>query len=385
MNCNTTHYRANSSSVPGDPTASAVHAVAIADGSRTATNARVFASRLRAIRRITFTTELSATFRVGAYDIAVSVDVLAEGDELVFRYVRSRSDFYSLLAQAIAELAEATPNARPSLADAVFRLLLAETDTEIETYLARRGVVWHPNARRERDTSADEDDDEDTKRAQLAEALAAELLKRGREKGKRGGSGAGKPPDSKPGDKSKSRPPLKLPPLSKVALSDAPDIDWHPNPRRSGGGGGGGGGWTPRSPQEQAEDLVLATRAEELIYRDECERVRALGLDASRVEWTSRTNPSADHDIKSINERGGDLWIEVKATRGRDGHFDWPRSEFELALGAREDYVLCRVYEAHTRKPSLRRIQDPVSKLASNEIRLDVSNVGAEVAPLGRD
>jgi hypothetical protein len=98
--------------------------------------------------------------------------------------------------------------------------------------------------------------------------------------------------------------------------------------------------------------------------------------------WTSKSNPGADHDILSVAEDGGDLWLEVKSTTGRHGRFDWSRAEFELALRARERYVLCRVYEAHMVRPTVRRDRDPVGKMLAGVMRLDISSLAAEVAPL---
>jgi len=119
-----------------------------------------------------------------------------------------------------------------------------------------------------------------------------------------------------------------------------------------------------------------------LVYAAELKRVRALGYPETCVVWTSRLNPTADHDIRSIADDGDDLWLEVKSTTGRHGRFDWPRAEFELALRARERYVLCRVYEADTATPTVRREWDPVAKLLAGEMRLDISSLAAEVAPL---
>lgn len=111
----------------------------------------------------------------------------------------------------------------------------------------------------------------------------------------------------------------------------------------------------------------------------------ALGLPASRVLWTSKSNPAADHDILSVAEDGGDLWLEVKSTTGRRGRFDWSRAEFELALKARGRYVLCRVYEADTRSAAVMRVADPIGQLLLGRMRLDISNLVAEVSPFVPD
>ena len=55
------------------------------------------------------------------------------------------------------------------------------------------------------------------------------------------------------------------------------------------------------------------------------------------------TDPGADHDILSVDDDGEDLWIEVKATTGRDGRFRWPKAEFEKAVEKRDRYILWRV------------------------------------------
>ena len=115
----------------------------------------------------------------------------------------------------------------------------------------------------------------------------------------------------------------------------------------------------------------------------ELQRVTALGYPPSRVVWTSRESPAADHDILSVADDGGDLWLEVKGTRGRHGRFDWPRAEFDRARHERRRYVLCRVYEADTLSPAVRRIVDPVGELLDGQIRLDIATLTAEVPPLG--
>jgi hypothetical protein len=86
--------------------------------------------------------------------------------------------------------------------------------------------------------------------------------------------------------------------------------------------------------------------------------------------WTADSVPQADHDIKSVDDDGGDLWVEVKATTGRDSQFRWPAAEFQLAIRARKRYVLYRVYEAATTTLSYRVIRDPVGSFDTGELRL---------------
>jgi Domain of unknown function (DUF3883) len=66
------------------------------------------------------------------------------------------------------------------------------------------------------------------------------------------------------------------------------------------------------------------------------------------------------------------IWIEVKSTLGRDGRFEWSGAEIELAAQKRGQYVICRVYEAGSKRPTLQRFSDPLAMLVSQTLRLDV-------------
>jgi hypothetical protein len=362
---------------------SAVHAVAAADGSRTAANERQLRRRISEITRITFVTELENIYRVGSFELNVPSDIATDGNRIALRFVRGKFELYGLLARAVASMAEATPALRQPLADSVFRLLMSDSAAELERYLAQRGIVWSAGGERPDDEEPgvdDDDDDDNESRAQVAERLKEKLLQSSpRDTGTERNRPAASTDGHQPSEQETNRSPL--PPLEEVELREAAAIDWVPSERER-MGGGGGGPWFPRSPAEQEEDRALGLRGEDLVYRAELKRVDALGYPEARVVWTSKSNPAADHDILSVADDGGDLWLEVKSTTGRHGRFDWPRTEFELALRARERYVLCRVYEAHTASPTVRREQDPVAKLLAGAMRLDISSLAAEVAPL---
>jgi hypothetical protein len=176
-----------------------------------------------------------------------------------------------------------------------------------------------------------------------------------------------------------------LPPIENVRLQVVPaSEDWSPttagrvSQRGSSGRTGTGGG--PRIDAHR--EIEIGRRGEELVYRYEQERIRQLGLPAERVKWVSFDNRNADHDILSVDDDGGDLWIEVKATTGRDGRFEWSRAEFELARRKRQRYLIWRVYEADTETPTLRRFHDPIALFSSASIDLDVGTLIVKVEPL---
>jgi hypothetical protein len=147
-------------------------------------------------------------------------------------------------------------------------------------------------------------------------------------------------------------------------------------------GGGAGGGWLPPTALDTARDIEVGQRAEELIYRQEVERLLGLGLPASRVVWTSAVNPGADHDILSVDDDDEDLWIEVKGTTGTDGRFPWSVGEFARAARERSHYIIWRVYLVGGPAPKARPFRDPVGMLTDGNLRLDIATLAAQAAPL---
>ena len=322
--------------------ASAVHAVAAASGSHSITTERQLRRRLREITRIIFVNDLKDSYRIGPYQLDVSTDVAIDNDRIVLRFVRSRVELHGHLARAVASMAETTTALQQPLADSIFRLLMSDSPADLERYLAQRGIAW--TARNEQsfdDESAD--GEEADSRAQVAETLKERLLQPSPTQGRT--QRPGQPPATT--DQQPVKPETKkrqLPVLDTVSLKEADAIDWTPSQRgQTSSGGGGGGIGRLRSPDEQAADQAIGTRGEELVYRAELERVRALGYPEDRVIWTAKSDPLADHDILTVADDGGDMWLEVKSTTGRHGRFEWPRGEFELALRERNRYVLCRV------------------------------------------
>lgn len=129
-------------------------------------------------------------------------------------------------------------------------------------------------------------------------------------------------------------------------------------------------------------DKLIGDRGEELVYRSERERVAQLGYSADRVVWVSKNDPLADHDIRSVDNDGQDIWIEVKSTTGKDGRFEWSQAGFELALQVRERYLISRVYEVETDHASVKCFRDPVALLLANTMNIDIALLHVQVEPL---
>ena len=135
-------------------------------------------------------------------------------------------------------------------------------------------------------------------------------------------------------------------------------------------------------PRDTKRDEKIGNRGEDLIYREEVKRVTVQGYPASRVIWVAKDDPTADHDIRSVDQNGQDLWIEVKSTTGGHGRFEWSPAEFELALRKREHYILWRVYEADSTQPTIKPFCDPISLIIGGSMNIDIAALSAEVEPL---
>src|SRR3546814_4686 len=177
---------------------------------------------------------------------------------------------------------------------------------------------------------------------------------------------------------------LPLLSLDQVQLSVATPEGQAPPPSQGGGYGGGwrsGYGFTPRTAAEIERDREIGHRGEALVFRQEIERVRALGYENpnEHVIWVSQANPGADHDIRSVDQDGGPIWIEVKSTTGTDGRFDWSIAEFEKALREGPRYQLWRVYDAAGETPVAKCFGNPAALIRTPAIRLEISSLRAFV------
>jgi hypothetical protein len=176
-----------------------------------------------------------------------------------------------------------------------------------------------------------------------------------------------------------AHPPFELPNLDDVSLTVASNKGSEIEPRGpSGVAGGSSSPWLPPTPAEIERASLLGRRGEELVYRMELQKVRDMGYAEPEryVIWTSRDEPGADHDIRSIDAHERPRWIEVKSTMGVDGRFDWPRKEFEKALRERERYELWRVYRV------AKCFLNPARMLGKRQITLELGMLRANIEKL---
>ena len=346
--------------------------------------------QLAGLRRILFLEQVTRQYDVAGQKASVPDEAAVSGTVIGVVRPRTKFDLNQLVAQALAELAGFTGVAEArAMATTILPLLLCSSADDMRTYLERQGIVlrsWSDEEDEEEfdfDFDVGEDPEERTKDIfrhlmDGIETAPAELPP----------PPVPPAPPAPPPPANPAPPPprFELPPLGAVSL-DVADVAGTRIEARSaliGGSGWGSSSWTPPTPGDTERDALVGRRGEELVYRMEIEKVRAMGHanPDQLVVWTSSTDPGADHDIRSIDEQGKPRWLEVKSTTGTDGRFEWSRKEFERALRERERYELWRVYQAGTTAPVAKFFPDPTALLGRSQIRLDIGLLRAVIEPM---
>ncbi|HEY1832774.1 MAG TPA: DUF3883 domain-containing protein [Acidimicrobiales bacterium] len=334
------------------------------------------AERLGGIRQIVVVDEIRHQYQLAGTSISVRGEYLVREGEIVVAGARTSSDVRRSVAAAIAAIADRSVLAEQLLGDPIYFLLLCRTAADVRRELHRRKVIWQPDGAIPEEDSDDIVEDESSA---LVDAISRSVVEGAlHTRHEPIGPGLGL---TAAGIARTPRPPL-------------PDLqDVTPRPASQSGepqertvwqrqGGGWPAGAAPRDSDEREEDRLLGRRGEEIVLATERARVANLGESPERVVWTSDADPFADHDIKSVDDDGQDLWIEVKSTTGRDGRFSWPGAEFRLAVRARNRYVLYRVYEADTTTPTWSRVRDPIGRFETGGLRLDLDRLVGDIGPL---
>lgn len=340
--------------------------------------------RLGKIQAIVFVADIASHYTVNDASASVQTEWALAETRICLRPSRSKFEFHQAIAHVLAELVGAMRLAdNRALAAAIFPLLSCGTNADMQSYLLKQGI--QPSRWSNSEIEDDSIDQEPMTEAEMAAAKIFSDLAGGLNI-----KSAPAPPATTPPlptiplvQPVAPKPAPALPPLDQVTLSVSKrsgDEIALPGSRTS-GGGGYSGYWTPPTSQDVERDRAIGIRGEELVYLMEIERVRALGHEnpEEKVIWTSRVDPGADHDIRSIAADGKPLWIEVKSTTGSDGRFEWPRREFEKAFREGKHYELWRVYEAGTEKPVAKTFANPVALLRDSRLRLELATLRAYV------
>jgi hypothetical protein len=347
-------------------------------------------AKLASLGPLSLVRTLEVLYGIGTAEVPVARRVAVLDGQIFLAGVRSKSEVRDLLAEVVAKLGHDSTSVQARLAERIYRLLTCESEYEVGAYLRGRGIDWSDTGAGETpfdegDAGIDEeDDDAETTLRHLGDILKRVLD----ESSSRGADEFGGDTDPTQanggfemvGNSAPTEGPL--PALNEVVTEILAPATWSSTERTRRHGGGGGSTWRPRSVEEEERDRALGRRGEELVLREERKRVKKLGYPASRVIWVAEANPAANYDIRSVDEDGAQLYLEVKTTAGDHGRFSWPRAEFDCALKERNRYVLWRVYEGNTRHPKARAFRDPIGLLLTNEMKFDLDVLSAEVGPL---
>lgn len=350
------------------------------------------ATRLAAITEIAFFQSMGRRYSVGGASVLVPAQVAVSEQCIDFVAPKTKGSFQLLLAEALAEIVGTTSvGTMRSLANAFLPLVLAGTLEELIDYLDRMGIPRGQECEFGDEVDSDIQDEEDSDGDVEEIALRQVFDNLDTDGNKSGGDPppvepAPLPPINPPPPVSPpAPPPFKLPDIDQVDLTVAPAKGSQIQPQQTSGGSGSSGTWMPPTPAEVERAGLLGRRGEELIYRMELKRVREFGYEEPEryVIWTSRDEPGADHDIRSIDAEGRPRWLEVKATTGTDGRFDWPRREFERAFRERDRYELWRVYRVADKTPVAKCFPNPAKMLGTRQILLELGLLRAKIEDIG--
>ena len=350
-------------------------------------------ARLFGIREIVFFQTMGRRYSVGGASVLVPAQVAVSCERIGVIAPKTKNSFQLLLAEALAEIAGATSVATMrSIANAFLPLVLCGTYEELIDYLDRMGI---PHGRQwdvdeENSTELDIEDDDDAEEMALRQVF---------DNLDTGGSANADPVDPvesapllptnppSPPSAQPTAPTFVLPDLHDVSLAIAltKGAEIEARGASSRGGGVSSSVWLPPTPAEVERAGLVGRRGEELVYRMELQKVQDMGYAEPEryVIWTSRDEPGADHDIRSIDAHGRPRWIEVKSTTGVDGRFDWPRKEFEKALRERDRYELWRVYRVADRTPVAKCFRNPARMLGTRQIVLELGMLRVNIENLG--
>lgn len=361
--------------------------------------------QLQIVRSLAFAHPLHIEYRVGSVTVLVPTEVVLDHERFVLAEAQSQNELDELLSQEIASLFVRIPAEQHRFANAVYRVLTCSLPSEMANFLRRQGIAWEPPASTS-ETEVTHIDDEFSKfvttsqsNLKIADTMLNEEANKDRQivqevikhsiTNQLGTSHLNSTttlrPDPKEIDNNLTKfssseimfPPIEsvIPKLLEPLGSQFPlDSNSSGTERK--------GYRTPSISAVEEHKIEVGHRGEEIIFLQEVKRVKSLGYPGSRVVWVANENPSANYDILSVDENGRDLWLEIKSTTGRYGHFQWSIAELAKAIQEREQYVLWRVYEAGTIHPSIKPFRDPVGMIIRHGMQLNIASLSAEVEPL---
>ncbi|NMM23750.1 MAG: DUF3883 domain-containing protein [Phycicoccus sp.] len=200
------------------------------------------------------------------------------------------------------------------------------------------------------------------------------------------GDGTGPEPTPTPGPTTKTtRTPPELPPLDPgtVQVEEGPDLPVVGPERGGPARATSGTGTTIDWDRVAASNRATGRRGEQWVYQQERARVQARGLDPDKVLWQSHLDETSNYDIRSLDDDGHPLYIEVKATAGSDLHasMEISNAELSLAMAHRYRYMIYRVLDANSARPRIVRFRDPIGRIVEGHGAIKVTGAKVFLSP----
>jgi hypothetical protein len=176
-----------------------------------------------------------------------------------------------------------------------------------------------------------------------------------------------------------------LPPLDPAGIRavDVSPALVSPPPASGAGGTGGGYGLIDWEHRERMA-RTYGRRGEEAALLYERSRVAALGFDAQEVVvWEADRDETAAFDIRSVDEGGDLIYIDVKATAAEeeDTPFDMTAAELTFAMRNRLRYYIYRVVGIRSSRPIILRYRDPIGAIEEGRGAIRVASAHIFLAP----
>lgn len=119
----------------------------------------------------------------------------------------------------------------------------------------------------------------------------------------------------------------------------------------------------PNYQEQHERNNRLGKRGENIVFNIEKNFFRDNDFDLKKLKHSSEKDDRLGYDIQSLDKNKKTKYIEVKATRRKKGDTNFIITENEKEKAERlENYFIYIVFEAHTTRPKIWRIEEPFKK-----------------------
>jgi hypothetical protein len=142
----------------------------------------------------------------------------------------------------------------------------------------------------------------------------------------------------------------------------------------------GKGSAKPNYKEQQEKNNQLGKQGESIVLKWEKAFIKTMKLPIDQLEHSSEKDDRLGYDIKSLDEKGKVKYIEVKATRRKQGDASFIITDNEKDKAEKLDnYYIYIVFETHTLHPKIWQIKEPF-KVHQDKFQLTPINYRVEIS-----